>query len=58
MLGVVGEDGVKDPGETEDWVDDHYHVVYPWFEGRDIPEEWMSCVRLEQGKVHEQIPDC
>lgn len=58
MLGVVGEDGVKDPVEAEDGVDGHDEVVGPaGFEGGDVPEEAVAGVWLQEGEIHEDIPE-
>ncbi|KAK1994037.1 hypothetical protein LX36DRAFT_224902 [Colletotrichum falcatum] len=58
VLRVVGEDGVKDPGKTQDRVDHHDDVVRPVFlETGDVAEEPHPAARLEEGKVHEQVPD-
>ncbi|KAK2006646.1 hypothetical protein LZ32DRAFT_595196, partial [Colletotrichum eremochloae] len=58
VLRVVGEDGVKDPGEAQDRVGHHDDIVRPAFlEAGDVAEEPKLAVRLEEGEVHEQIPD-
>ena len=58
MLRVVREDGVEDPGEAEDGVEDHDGVVRPFLvEGGDVPEEGVPAVWLEEGEIHEYVPD-
>lgn len=40
VLGAVGEDGVEDPVEAEDGVDDHDGVVYPdGADGGDVAQQ-------------------
>lgn len=59
MLGVVCEDGVKDPGETENGVNHHDKVVHPsTFEGENVAETPVLGLGLEEGEIHKQIPEC
>lgn len=59
VLGVVYEDGVEDPCEAEDGVYDHDEVVGPLaLEGEDVAEGAVSGIGLEEGEVHEEVPDC
>lgn len=58
VLGVVRENGVEDPVEAEDRVECHDEVVWPaGLEGGDVAEEAVVRVWLEEGKVHEDVPE-
>lgn len=58
MLEFAAEDGVEDPIEAEDWIDDHSGVVYPrTFVAQYVPEERVVRVRVEERPVHGDVPD-
>lgn len=49
MLEVVAVDGVEDPIEAEDGVEDHGGVVDPWaFVPEHVPQEGVFGVRVAQ----------
>lgn len=50
---------IKDPIESEDRVDNHSKIVWPCcFIATDIPEEPFVGIGLEEGPIHQEIPDC
>ena len=45
MLQLIGVDGVEDPIEAEDWVEDHGNIVDPGvFVAQDVAKKWVFCV--------------
>jgi hypothetical protein len=53
------KDSVKDPGEAENRIENHDDVVWPLAsKSRDIAEEAVARMGLQEGKVHEQVPYC
>ena len=47
VLEIVGEDGIEDPIETEDWIEDHGEVVDPGpFVAEDVSKKWMLGVGI------------
>lgn len=58
VLEVAGENGVEDPVETHDNVQDHGDVVDPYAtEGEDFAQERVFGVCVAQTPVHCQVPD-
>jgi len=58
VLDVGRVDGIEDPVEAQDGVEDHGEVVVVWvFVGADVAEEAFAGVWLEEGPIHEEIPD-
>ena len=57
MLQVVCEDGVKDPVESHNHIQDHGNIVYPCSaEGKDLAQEGIFGVRITQTPIHCQVP--
>jgi hypothetical protein len=58
MLGVVGEDGVEDPGESQDRINDHDEIIPPsTFESKNISQTPVPRSRLKKGEIHKQVPE-
>ncbi len=59
VLYIVGENGVEDPGEAEDYVQDHSRVVRPRaLEACDFPQREGGRVEGQERKVHKEVPEC
>lgn len=58
VLDVVGVDGVEDPVEAEDGVDEHGAVVPPGgLVGEGLTQQEVFGVGIQEGPVHYYIPD-
>ena len=58
MLDIVGVDGVKDPVEAENWVDDEGNIVQPnLLICKSVSKKAVRSARgVQQAPVHYQIP--
>jgi len=58
VLRVVREDGVQDPRETQQRVEEHDGVVDPdRTQRRNIAEQPTASVGLQQREIHEEVPN-
>lgn len=58
MLEFTTEDSIEYPIKAEDRVDENCEIVYPWtFVAKDVSQEGVVSVRVEEGPIHGDVPD-